>query len=366
MKYRLLAFGAVLMLSAGGYLLSRPADGALVTDRPPATVMTQTFAPKSEDISYRLVAVLRPRRETPYAFQVAGRVEERLVQIGDHVRAGQALARLERVDFDLAAHQASAELAAANQALETTQSSEKRVEALRANGVTSIAALDAARSQRQEAQTRLDRAKAQLDLLRNSVDYTTLRANADGIVTARDIEQGQVVGIGQAVLTIAETQGFEAEVHLPENLYAQRAKLRGAFTSWANPGPPITATLAEVNPKADPATYTYRARFVLDAPAGDFAFGNTGWLTVTLKDRDAQLLHLPASAIFDDGSGSGPIFWQVGENSELLRVPAQIRRLAGDNVWVAADITQPVQVVVLGASRLSAGQTVRAISRAAD
>lgn len=364
------ALGGAGCLAAALWFLARSMGGAADADgtamQPPVTVITQQVRPEPGQLSRRTVAVLQPRSETPHAFQVPGRVQARLVQIGDAVGAGQEIARLERGDFDLVVRQAEAEVAAATQALAVARADEDRTLSLRESGVVSTAGLDSARRSRQEAHSRLDRAQAQLDIAANALAYATLHARSDGVVTGRDIEPGQIVSAGQVVLRIAGTPGLDAETDLPETLYAQRDAISASFTPWGAPDRRIAVSLREISPLADPATHMHRARFALpqDQAAG-LAFGNTGWLTLEIANRGAGLTRLPAAALFDDGRGGSPAVWRV-EGGRLHRLPVTVRRLEGDSALVETAADGPFDIVALGANRLRDGQQVDAIERAPE
>ncbi|TWI38286.1 efflux RND transporter periplasmic adaptor subunit [Paracoccus sulfuroxidans] len=353
--------------AAGAFALheARGATDARTPAAPIASVITVRVTPEAAQQSRRLVAILRPMSETPYAFQVTGRVEARLVDVGDRVSQGQEIARLTRTDFDLIVQQNRAEVNAARQALETATSDEKRATSLRESGVASIAQLDAARSQLQEARARLDRSEAQLDIATNSLGYTTLRAGFDGIVTERAIEPGQIVAAGQTVLGVARTERLEVEVNLPEPLYAARDRIQGSFTPWVRPAEQLPVTLREASPAADPTTHTHRTRFALPPGAlADLSFGNTGWLTLALPDEvEGSLLRLPSAALFDPGTGTGPSFWQVTDQQRTAAIPAAVQRIEGDTTLVRAQIDGPLNVVAVGANRLAEGQQVRPAPR---
>lgn len=365
------AIGGAACLAAALWPLARAvgkaADGgAQAAGQRPVTVITQQVRPEPGHLSRRMVAVLRPRSETPHAFQVPGRVRARLVQIGDPVGLGQEIALLDRSDYDLVVRQAEAEVAAATEALAVAHTDEDRALSLRESGVISTSGLDGARRSRQEARSRLDRAQAQLDIATNALAYATLRAGTEGIVTGRDIEPGQIVAAGQVVLRIAETTGLDAETDLPETLYARRDRISASFTPWGAPDRSIAVVLREVSPLADPATHMHRARFALpEDQAAGLAFGNTGWLTLDIANEGAGLTRLPSAALFDDGTGGPPAVWRV-EGDRLRRLPVTVRRLEGDSALVQIAAEGDLKIVALGANRLRDGQQVHAIERAPE
>src|SRR2546421_26441 len=131
----------------------------------------------------QFVGVVRARYETDLGFRIAGKLVARLVNVGDRVRAGDTVARVDPQDFKLQVQSAEAELSAAASSLTQSAADLERYTALRTNGWASAADFDRKKSAKAEAEGRLERARRALDLARNQLDYTDLKADADGIIT---------------------------------------------------------------------------------------------------------------------------------------------------------------------------------------
>src|SRR5215470_13966635 len=107
--------------------------------KPERPVQVQQVAFRSEDASREFVGVVRARYETDLGFRVAGKITDRIVNVGDRVRAGDAVARLDPQDLKLQVASAEAELAAARSSLAQTTSDEERFATLRARGYAAVA-----------------------------------------------------------------------------------------------------------------------------------------------------------------------------------------------------------------------------------
>ena len=94
---------------------------------------------------------------------------------------------------------------------------------LRGEGWSTAAVLDRQKAATEEARGRVARAERALSLAENALSYATLAADADGVVTATQIEPGQVVTAGQAAIRIARLAEKEAVIAVPE---AQIAAVR--------------------------------------------------------------------------------------------------------------------------------------------
>src|SRR5437762_2894506 len=206
-------FAAVALLP----LLAACGDQATsATGRPERPVQVQRVAFQTEDASREFVGVVRARYETDVGFRVAGKITTRVINVGDRVRAGDVIARVDPQDLRLQVQSAQAELSAATSNLAQAAADELRFASLKSRGYAAIADYDRKKAAKDEAEGRLERAQRALDLARNQLAYAELRADADGVITATLAEPGQVVAVGQPVVRLAHHGGADAVVALPE------------------------------------------------------------------------------------------------------------------------------------------------------
>ena len=183
--------------------------------------------------------MVRARYETDLGFRVAGKIVTRLVNVGDRVRAGDVVARLDPQDLKLQVESAEAELAAATSNLAQAAADLERYTTLRTRGYASIADFDRKKAAKDEAEGRLERARRSLDLARNQLGYADLKADADGVITATLAEPGQVVAIGQAVARLAHRGEKEAVVALPETWLGEARKSQRDGAAVVGPRPQL-------------------------------------------------------------------------------------------------------------------------------
>ena len=326
----------------------------------PVLVATVHFAP--EQASRSLVATIRPRIEADQSFRVTGKAARRLVDVGQTVKAGDPLARLDETDLRLQKEQAEAERAASRMSLEQATADEKRGAELRTKGWTSQAVYDRQRTALEEARGRNRRAERAVELATNALDYAILRADADGVVTAALVEPGQVMAAGQPAIRIARTNEKEAAVALPEAFVESARRGEAKLSLWAAPGHEYQAKLRELSPTADPATRTFAARFSLPDADTKVSLGMSATLTIAAPPA-AQVARLPLSALFEQGGG--PALWTVAPDGALVLKSVTVARYDGANVLVSQGVAEGDRVVVLGVQKLDAGQKVRTITQLA-
>jgi RND family efflux transporter MFP subunit len=324
-------------------------------DRP---VQVQRVAFESEDAAREFVGVVRARYETDLGFRVAGKITERIVNVGDRVRVGDVIARLDPQDLRLQVQSAEAELAAATSNLAQASADFDRYNALKVRGYASTADFERKTAAKDEAEGRIERARRSLDLARNQLDYAELRADADGVITATLAEPGQVVALGQAVARLAHRGQKEAVVALPETWLAEARKSQAAVRLWSDPDRSYAAHLRELSPQADPSTRTYAARFTIEDRDDSVALGMTATVTLT-RPHNARVAKLPLAAILN--RGNGPVVYLVDDKSVLVLRPVTVASFTEDAAIVTGGLFDGDMVVTLGTHKLNPGLKVRTL-----
>ncbi|MCJ2093180.1 efflux RND transporter periplasmic adaptor subunit [Methylobacterium sp. J-072] len=345
----------MLGLSALALAACSPAETAVPPE--PPLVQTIEVGPGTGAVA-RYTGVIRARTESNLGFRVGGKIFERLVDPGDHVRFGQPLMRLDRTDFTLALNAARASVEAARAQMIKAKADEERSRKLVGDGWTSKQTYDQNKAAADAAIAQFANAEAQASQVSNQAGYSELQADADGVVMEVPTEPGQVVAAGQTVVKLARDGAREAEVFLPE---ASRRLAKGAAsaTLYAEGETTYPARLRELSATADPATRTYRARYILSGGGEDAPLGAT--VTLRLKPTDAgraASVDVPLGALFDIGHGSE--VWKFDtETKTVAAQPVAVARLSEEGAEVVSGLNPGDRIVSLGAHLLKAGQTVR-------
>jgi RND family efflux transporter MFP subunit len=323
----------------------------------PVLVQDVKFEPRLAPRTF--VGTVRARTETDLGFRIAGKIAQRHVQVGDRVRSGQALATLDASDAQLQVEQAQAEVAAATASLSQAEAEDRRLTTLRGEGWSTASAFDRQKAATAEARSRLARAERTLALASNTLAYTTLYADGEGVVTATTIEPGQVVAAGQIAVRVARLDAREAVVSIPEALIERARSGKASVSLWSEPGVTYQAKLREFSPAADPATRTYQARFtILDAPHS-MELGLSATVTVTARDGE-KVARLPLSALFNQGSGPS-VFVVNADSGDLTLRPVTVLAYESRDVLITAGLNEGEAVVTLGVQKLDVTQRVRVV-----
>jgi RND family efflux transporter MFP subunit len=348
------------LLGALPLALLLAACGPKAPDAEPVRAVRTMLLQASEAQSHQTYAAeLRARSESRLAFRVGGKVASREVGLGQQVKKGQVLMRLDPQDLRLAADAAQAALRAAKTNRDQQLADLKRFRELRAQGFISGTELERREVAYQAAQSQFEQAQAQARAQLNQAGYGELRADAAGVITSVDAEPGTVVAAGTPVLRLAQSGPLDVVFQVPEQdvarLREQAAGGRLEVTVTGVPGP-YRATLREVAQAADPATRTFLVKADIGAQPL-VRLGQTATVEL-LGAVNAGVLKLPMSAIFE--RQGAPHVWVLDGNAMTLKArPVQLGGADGNSVVVAGGLQPGQEVVTAGTHVLREGQKVK-------
>lgn len=339
----------VLAITTAGRTGS-PDPGPAPAPAPPRPVRVQEVREGGQASEQSYTGVVRARYESDLAFRVGGKVVSRHVEVGQRVKAGQPLYRLDPEDYELAVKAAEADLVSAEASVRVTAADHERNARLLRSAAISASEYDKTLSERDVAVGRRDRAARMLTLATNRLSYCTLAADADGVVTSLPVEVGQVVAEGNPVASLARDGGREAVVSLPENRVTAARSSRARVTFWSRPGRSTPAELRELSPTADPTTRTYQARFAMPEAGPEVELGMTA--TVHLAPADAARgFVLPLSSL--SGGKDRPAVWVVGrEAGRPTLTPVEVREYRHESVLIADGLNPGDLVVTAGVQKM--------------
>ena len=300
---------------------------------------------------------VRARVESRLGFRVGGKLVRRQAEPGQRVKAGQVLAQLDPQDYMLAADAGRAQVTAALTNRDLAAADFKRFKELRDQNFISGAELERREATFKAAQAQLEQAQAQLSGQGNQANYTTLKAEVSGVVTAVDAEAGQVVAAGAPVVRIAQDGPRDVVFSVPEDRVGTLKLGAGVdVRAWASANA-LKGVVREVAASADPVTRTFQVKVALQA-SDSLALGST--VTVIPQAPESagqQVIKLPTSALRQDGNATA--VWVLDATSMTVKLQQiQIATADGNEVVVASGLQPGMQVVSAGVHVLSPGQKV--------
>jgi RND family efflux transporter MFP subunit len=339
--------------------LSGCGEDDVAPQRTPELVKAEVIARTSVSRTISLTGTVSARVESELSFRTAGRIAERRVDVSDRVKAGDVLATLETEEQAADLQASRATLQAAEATLVQARTNFDRQQQLLSRGFTTQSSFDAAQEQLRSAESSVESARADLGSAEERLSFTVLKADADGIVTARDVEAGQVVSAAQTVFTVARDGARDATFDIYEALLAGDPPDRVEVRLTSDPDVMAFATIREVSPTFDSATGTVRVKMSLIDPPAAMSLGAA--VTGVGVTEAQRLFVLPWGAL--TAGVSGPAVWVVDPASKAVTLRSvTIERYRTGEVLVREGLTDGDLVVIAGGQLLREGQTVAVAS----
>ena len=327
-----------------------------VAKRPPLPVQVVVAQPSDHAQKIELTGEIAARVSSNLSFRISGRVIERDVDIGQHVEAGQVLARLDPASAQSDVDAAEAAVQSAEATLKQASANFDRQKQLFESGFATRSTFDAAQQNQLTAQSALDAAKAQVGTARDALTYATLKAQRPGVVTARSIEVGQVALAAQTAFTVAEDGPRDAVFNVFESIFFARPAAGGIQISLvSDPHVSAIGRVREVSPTVNAATGTVTVKVGLDEgaekmPLGAAVVGRGGF-------APRKVVSLPWTAAASDAGRLA--VWIVDPQTQavaLKRVTAE--SFENETLLVADGLAGGEHVVTAGGKFLYPGEIV--------
>jgi multidrug efflux system membrane fusion protein len=313
------------------------------------------------------------RYSNPMSFRVPGKLIERKVRIGDTVRKGEIVARLDPIDAQRQAASAKATLDAAEHRLLFAKQQLDRDSAQSEQNLIATNQLEQTQDAHSAAQAGREQAAAQWVVASNNLEYNTLVADHDGVITSENADTGQVVSAGQAVYGLAWSGDTDVTLDAAASDLGRIAVGQGASVTFpALPAKRFDARVREITPAADPQSRTYRVKLTLTQPGQVVRLGMTGDATLSPVARAGVGIGtgagtgavptevsftLPTTAIFHQGNS--PAVWVINPGTSTLELRAvTVRSYSDHSTSISAGLKDGESVVLAGVHTVYAGERV--------
>jgi RND family efflux transporter MFP subunit len=216
--------------------------------------------------------------ESKLSFKVPGTVNQVAVSVGDQVKTGQLLVKLDPIGFQLNVQKAEAALSDTRAQFRNAQSNYERVRALYENGSVSLSELDASRAASESAGASVQTAEKQLELARLQLSYARLSAPVNGAIAQVNVEVNENVRVGQPIIFLTSGSQIEVEISVPENLISMIEEGDSVAVKFdAVPGKEYPGTIIEVGVASTGMGTTYPVKVQLIQSNIDIRSGIRGF-----------------------------------------------------------------------------------------
>lgn len=344
----------VAVALAGALASCEAEQSPLAPDIQPIRVQSATL--EADDMRASGTGEVKARVESDLSFKVSGKVVSRSVGVGDRVTAGQVLATLDPVEQQADIESARAAVAAQEATLRMASSVLNRRKALTQTGALSQQELDSAQQEYQSAQNDLDAARAKLETANEALVQTQLRADANGTITARNVETGQVVQPSTTVFTLAHDGARDAVFNVQETaLSGNLQPLSISVALVSRPSVTAAAKVREISPTLDRTLGTVSIKLSIENPPADMTLGSAVSANVVFARE--QRISVPWQSLFS--KAGKPAVWVADPTTSTVSLqPIDIERYDAAKVIVQSGLQAGQLVVVDGGQFLREQQKV--------
>jgi RND family efflux transporter MFP subunit len=305
---------------------------------PTAQVRVQAAESKRQELTEEVVGTVRAKVHATLEAKVSGRIEKMPVLLGQRVKAGELVARLDAAEIKARLDQAQA-------SLEQAERDWNRISSLfKGQAVT--------RSEYESAEARQRVAKAAVAEAEAMMRYAEVLAPFDGVVSRKWADMGDLASPGKPLVDIEDPSMLQLEADIPEAV-AGRVQLGTSLAVHLdNAASDIKGKLAEMAPSADPASRTVRVK--IDLPSGPGLMpGQFARLLVPIGE--SSRLDVPWSSVVQRGQLE--MVFVVTNQQARLRLVKTGKRM-GEQVEILSGLDAGDSVAVEGAALLADGQPV--------
>ena len=297
------------------------------------------------------------------SFRSSGIITVFDMKLGQRVKKGQLLAKLDNVSSRLAYEQSLTTLNSAASQMNTAKLSLNRVRSLYEKGSTSLSDFEAAKNSFKTAEESYKSAKRGVDIQAEQIQYGYIYAPEDGIIASITSEVDENVQAGQAVAVLNAGTDMEISLGIPESVINGVSQNMGVEVDFSSlGGQKFKGKVTEVAPAVDANTATYPVRVMVTNPSDAIKSGMAANVTFDFSDHklDNTILVVPANAVGEDSNGRF-VFLVEGEveSAKVKKQHIQIGNLTSEGFEVTSGLSVGQKIATAGLQTLLDGQEVR-------
>jgi len=285
---------------------------------------------------------IEAERQVDILAKVSGQVVKLPVEEGDRVKTGDLLVQLDEAELQIDFMQTKV-------SMETDKSMLERAQKMLEKNLIPAEQFETTRMQYESSKAAHEAARLQLE-------YTSVRAPFDGVVTARNVELGQRVNVNQSLFQIADFNPLRAKIYVPEKdmgriFEGQAAKI----TVEAQAGQEFLGSVSLLSPVVDPASGTSKVTIDIKDDRGRLRPGMFATVFIITETHKNALI-IPKKAMILESDKDQVYIYQEGS---AHKVNLKLGFTSGENVEVLSGLQEGELVVTVGQDGLREGLPIR-------
>ena len=312
--------------------------------------------------------IAKATQEIDLSFRVSGPLITLPIKIGDTVKRGDVVARIDPRDYEVKLNIVKGQLDRAQANANRAKSEyEREIRILKEDaGATSQVSVDRKLAQRDQSLADVKSLEASVAAEKNGLDYTYLKVPFNGIVVSTYVENFEQVQAKQSIVRIVDNTRIEMIINIPESLIGlapSASNIEVIFDPF--PDVKIPAEIKEIGTEASSTTRTYPITLIMEQPIGvkilpGMAGNATGEPADSEKDKVAIGIQVPVSAIFSPDEILKTYVWIIDEQSkQVMKREVTTGNLTDTGIIVNEGISQGEWIAIAGVHYLRDGMEVR-------
>jgi len=303
--------------------------------------------------------------EIELSFRANGIITELNIKVGQQVKKGDVLARLDNVQANLAYEQAKSAVNAAKSSMNTAKSSLNRVKSLFEKGSNSLSDYEKAKNSYQSALDQFESAKRNRSIQASQIGYGIIRAPKSGIIASKNVDLNENTSAGNTIAVLNAGKGINIVVGLPENVI-NKVKI-GILTDLnfsAINDKNLKGRVIEVSPVVDVNTSVYPVKMEIIDATDTIKPGMTANVTFNFGEENAvkdNTLVIPVKAVGEDGNGNYVFLIEStdGKIGTVKKHTIELGELTASGFKIKSGLSAGDKIATAGLQSLLDGQKVK-------
>lgn len=357
MKTYLIILSALLLTACGG---------KQETEEQIRPVFYQVVGKGSVNEVRSFAGISQANNEAKLSFRVGGNIQAIAVELGDSLKKGQVIARLDSTDYHINYSKAVMSQKNAQVQLIAARSAYQRIENLYVGNNASLSDYERAKAQYESAVAMASTADAQVRAAKNQLDYTILSAPYDGSITAIMADENEMTGAGHPVVAFSSTTHMEVRTSVPENVIGQVKRGQQVTVSFGTLTDRVfNGTVSEVGTGTGMAS-TYPVIVRLSEPTGQLLPGMTGtvYIPLDMQANSKRTVIIPTDAVSHSDDKDFVYLARKDATSDVYVVARQdvtTGELTPNGYLITEGLSTGDIVITAGLSALYEGRKVKLI-----
>ena len=313
---------------------------------------------QDENFNIEFPAQISPSQKTVLAFKYAGKIKSINFESGDFVKKGQVIAIIDDTDYKVNLDAFSKKYEAAKAVAQNAEQQFARAETLYRGDALAKKDYDNALMQRNVAISTFKEASAGLQNARNTLNDTKIVAPYDGYIDKKVVDVGTVVPEGAPVVSFISNEITDISVNasVRDIEYIKNAENINFKDSTSDKIYNLKIKSIAQNPDSINLTYPVVFTFSELSENDKFLSGQTGTVTIVVKNKGKEEILIPINAVFEDKGSNVYLF----KDGKAIKTPIELGELREtDKISVVKGLKTGDKVIVAGISKLADGDKVK-------